>query len=173
MSMFACQECGRQVSTKAATCPCCGANVAASGGGFGAFLLAALIVGAISVFTFSGPSEADKAAAAREAAIPPERRAAEAAEKARAERRFQNAAGVANVLKLSMRNPKSFELMSAQSDELGRVVCLGYRAQNGFGGYSIEMAVFVNGVLQSQTGSVGRFCMAGMYPIKALKYAID
>ncbi len=55
--------------------------------------------------------------------------------------KVRSAALAVLALRANMRNPRSFELITAAVTEKG-ASCIEYRAQNGFGGYSVEKAVW-------------------------------
>lgn len=51
----------------------------------------------------------------------------------------------AKALKSSLRNPDSLAFDEILANDDGSVVCMKYRAQNGFGGMNFEYVVFKNG----------------------------
>jgi rRNA maturation endonuclease Nob1 len=91
-------------------------------------------------------------AEAIEAAKTPEQRAAEAKAKEEREQRaadekkkkeienmrFARVRAVTSAIRENARNPKSVEWMSVFSDETGDLICLQFRAQNGFGGMTVS-----------------------------------
>lgn len=61
-----------------------------------------------------------------------------------ADTRFSAALLAVRTLKANLRNPSSADWMSVYSNEDGNVVCIVLRAQNGFGGMSIERYVSID-----------------------------
>lgn len=153
MAMINCGECGTTVSTEAKVCPGCGASrktfrrPAGSktpmswgkkiGIVFGTVFGIGLVGGAMG--GMSPPDPAARAAAAKE-------------DKANAQR---GAAAMlaAKALRESLRNPDSLAWVYIRTDDDGNVVCLKYRAQNGFGGMNIGYVVYRDG-FPSDTPSV-------------------
>lgn len=52
---------------------------------------------------------------------------------------------LAKALKTTLRNPASLEWIAMMANQDGSLVCLRYRAQNGFGGLNISHIIFWNG----------------------------
>ena len=143
MAMINCGECGATVSTEAKTCPECGAARKAFrksadartpmswakkiGIAFGG-VFALGVVGQL----VAGPGGSQGAQA-------------ETAQDKQTKQRDYAAYLSAKALKASLRNPDSlaFEYIHANDD--GSVVCIKYRAQNGFGGTNLERVVFKDG----------------------------
>ena len=59
----------------------------------------------------------------------------------------------AKALKQSLRNPDSLAFVYVHTDDAGNVVCMKYRAQNGFGGMNLGYVVYRDG-FPSDTPSV-------------------
>ncbi|KAB2900377.1 MAG: hypothetical protein F9K35_07000 [Burkholderiaceae bacterium] len=144
MAMVKCKECGGQVSTKATTCPHCGAKTPKRTSLFtwivaGAF---AVVVGSC-VMGFNGSEErrqkAQAAQAAIEAAKTPEQREAEAKAKAKQEADFQFSLAAAKAVRAAMKDPASFELVRADMMDSG-ALCMVYRGKNSFGAVTTEQA---------------------------------
>jgi hypothetical protein len=129
MAMMKCRECSTDVSTKAANCPKCGAPVKAKSAG--CLGTAVVIIGAVFVITMvvGNMSQTDA----------PAKPAASADDSASREKSVRSQTLVLGIKK-SLRNPDSFEAESVLVTEAG-AVCAVYRAENGFGGISIEKAV--------------------------------
>lgn len=136
MAIIKCKECQKDVSTTAATCPSCGAKVPKQtkvltwvAGGIAAFIVVSCING-------TQKSDAERQIAqnkktAVEAAKSPAQRASEAAKAKHDEREFQFGVMAAKLVKSSLKNPASFEFVSAGVVDNG-ALCLTYRATNSF-----------------------------------------
>lgn len=123
MALVKCKECGAQVSSKAKSCPSCGASVKSSlgcGGLLGAIILGAIILGAASSIINSVTPKPQ---------LTEEQKAAEQ----KAGQRIKVASAGAIILKKHMKDPDSFKLVSALVIEKTGAVCYEYRAKNSFG----------------------------------------
>lgn len=136
MSLIQCKECGNQVSSKAQTCPKCGARIARKPMGCGALvgvvLLGALALGA--VMSMMGPKTPPQPA-------PPPPTPDQVAAKKKQDQGVARAQAGAAMLKRAMRDPDSFKLSQALVIDGSGAVCYEYRAQNGFGGLNVGHAV--------------------------------
>lgn len=133
MALIKCKECGNEVSSKAKTCPKCGARVAAKPIGCGS-LIGVVILGIIilaslsSIFSSTAPPPSPDT---------PE----QAAAKKKQDEAVQRATIGAVALKKAMRDPESFKLESALVIDGTGAVCYDFRAKNGFGGMNEGHAV--------------------------------
>jgi len=152
MALVKCKECGKDVSTKAAACPNCGAKVKKpSGLGTTVIVILVSVVVMVIVFGNEDPGKANNATQAS-AATPAkpltqaEQAAADAAKaeadakKKKADETVFRAQIGAKVLKSAMRDPDSLKFASVLAMESG-AVCYEYRARNGFGGMNFSRAV--------------------------------
>lgn len=139
MSLRPCKECGKEVSTKAASCPNCGAKVPRQFGVIGA--LFALFVGWI---LFSCVGEHQKREIAQNNK-PAEQVSRESKEKDAEVRRFAAATVAEEAVKRAVRDPDSVRFNQMRVNADGSIVCAEFRAKNGFGGMEIERLVWVNG----------------------------
>jgi hypothetical protein len=147
--LIKCQECGREVSDSAASCPGCGSPIkradatgrGASGNSTSAGCLAgcatliviiAILVSLSQCSQFGGSSEAPNPAAS---STPSK---AEAADTFRTK---MGAIAVAS-LKNALRDPDSLVVESVLVSDDGKYSCLTYRAKNGFGGMNRDTVVF-------------------------------
>lgn len=144
MALTTCEECGKDLSTEAKTCPHCGYRPRRTSIVTWAVLI--LIVAAVGS-TLSAKKSADdewqakvKAAEVKIAAMTPEQKKAMADEQQRREEQkrkddaaVQLATAGARLLKKAAKNPDSFKLESALVVEKTGAVCYQYRAQNSFG----------------------------------------
>lgn len=126
MALIQCHECKREISSEARHCPACGAPTTArvqpkpktnrvALGTVWAALLATVIV----IYSCSDTPE------------PRQKSIAELEAEREKEREFQVAAAVVRSLKNNMKNPKSFELVSAHMMTSGSL-CITYRGTNSF-----------------------------------------
>jgi rRNA maturation endonuclease Nob1 len=143
MAMINCGECGASVSTEAKTCPGCGANRKVFrrsadarkpmswpkkiGIAFGA-VFGLGVVGQLVALPGGGQVAQ-----------------AESAQDKQTDQRNHAAYLSARALKASLRNPDSLAFQSILASDDGSVICIKYRAQNGFGGINLEHVVFKDG----------------------------
>lgn len=143
MALKPCIECGVNVSTKAAACPQCGARAKRP-----TSLLTKIVASilglsvAIAVFAPKGdaPSVAKKPA-------DPKKEAA-----------FQRTLVVVRSIKASLRDPASVKWGNIQAGEDASVVCVSYRARNGFGGMNLEGATYAGGKLTTSGTAWQKHC---------------
>lgn len=143
MALITCNECGKQISNEARACPGCGAKIPKKVGPIG--IVFAVIIG-LAMFQCTMQSEKSKdEKAAIQAAKSPEQIKRETEEKAAEELRFQKTVIFLNGLKKSARNPQTFKTESIAANHDASVICVEFRAQNGFGGINKEFAVYAKG----------------------------
>jgi DNA-directed RNA polymerase subunit RPC12/RpoP len=162
MALIKCHECGAQVSDQAAACPHCGAKSkpkTTTSTKIWAAAFAALV--AVTVFS---PK--------REANAPPET-AQQKAEKAAARARFSTTAGVVAAVKASLREPDSAKWEEIRANDDASVVCIIYRARNGFGGVNLEKVSFVKGALHREATPWDENCAGkDLYNMKSVAKAL-
>ncbi|WOI43764.1 hypothetical protein [Acidovorax sp. BLS4] len=143
MALVMCKECGSKVANSAKACPGCGSKK------FGRkhTRLQWAFLGGVTVLIFyallSSQSQQDEraaAAAALESSKTPEQRAAESAAKAKAEADFAFSVNAARGVKATLKNPASFELVSAVLIPSG-ALCLEFRGTNSFNAVVTQNAV--------------------------------
>lgn len=143
MAMINCGECGASVSTEAKSCPACGASrkvfrrpdagkrmswpkkIAI---GFGALFGLSFVIALVNGNSVSGQA----------AQI-------ESAQDKQQKHMTYQAYLAAKAVKASLRNPDSLSFQQILANDDGSVICLTYRAQNGFGGMNIEHVLFKDG----------------------------
>ena len=88
--------------------------------------------------------------------------------------RIRNDAAMAALdqLKLVLRDPASLSVIAVGTDKNGHIVCMKYRAKNGFGGTSISYMVSVHGVLYRKTDVYNKYCSQDLYDETKAKNAI-
>jgi hypothetical protein len=144
MAMITCGECGASVSTEAKSCPACGASRKVFlrppgtkkpmswpkkiGIALGVMFGVSLVGGFAAGVSGTNPGTQTETAQDKEQ-----------------KHRDYQAYLAAKALKASLRNPdsRSFEQILVNDD--GSVICITYRAQNGFGGMNIGHVVFKDG----------------------------
>jgi hypothetical protein len=147
MALIPCKECGHQMSDAAPACPKCGAPKPKEMSMLGRLVLALFIV-FVGTAVYNSVSTPDPAPAAA-APVDPERAAALERARQDAERsrqierqRVAMVRGASAAIKASMRDPDSLviELAGVAPDD---VVCITYRARNGFGGMNRETVAYI------------------------------
>lgn len=145
MAMVKCSECRAEVSSKAKTCPQCGASIKRKHSRLQWAFLGVVTFGIVYGMLASQNASDDKAAsdAALEALKTPEQRASEQAQKVKKEAEFQRAVAGASALKRGSKNPASFKLDNAFLTKTG-AMCFSFSGANSFNatvpGYAVEVA---------------------------------
>jgi hypothetical protein len=146
MAMTQCRECGHEISTKAKSCPHCGATIYRPSGCFVVILLFIAFAAIMSAFNQN------------DSASPPKTQEQIQAE-ARRELAFQKVVLALKAIKTSLRNPDSVVWEYIGANEDASAICIGYRAQNGFGGMSREYMAIVNGTPTKQFSAWNKHCV--------------
>lgn len=162
MALVSCHECGAKVSDEANACPQCGVKPKAKTslftkivGGFFALTVASAIIGQNSNSPPAAPPAPKKPADPL------------------AEARFQRTVLVARSIKAALRNPDSVQWVSFHSDDEANLVCIEYRAQNGFGGMNLEQAAYAKGKIQTSTAAWNKHCGGKrLNNLRHVKYAL-
>lgn len=156
MALIKCHECGNEISTEAKVCPRCGAAPKYRPGvGIVAFAILAVLFG---VYGTTRNSHAPT----------PQKTEAEIA----SNWRFQMGAAAANSLKRQLRDPESLEILNIFSNDKATVLCLKYRARNGFGGYNVEYQIITENGTSQETEDWNRYCTSEMYDVTSVKHLI-
>lgn len=160
MALTKCKECGAQLSTKAKTCPSCGAKPRRTH--WFTWLVAGVICGSALLAALS-PSPPP--APSKPPPTPAELAAREKADKA-FQARLLMARALAAVLKQSARDPDSLVIESMSANDDGTVVCSEYRARNGFGGMNRGYAMALNGkVTLDNAGLWNKHCTKPLFSV--------
>ncbi|MBU3624763.1 hypothetical protein ICN48_00720 [Polynucleobacter sp. JS-Safj-400b-B2] len=89
------------------------------------------------------------------------------AEKQLAEMRYYQGVILAKTIKNSLKNPSSMQLERVSVNEDGSLVCMAYRAQNGFGGMDLAPAVMIRGKISNDGNVWDKNCKGkSMYNLK-------
>lgn len=151
MALIKCHECGKKVSTESSACPACGAAVKIpppkSARKISKVYWVGLIVlvGGIGFLSKKEPQSPERTAAAD-----------------RQWRMHFDQVQVATVgaqkILQSARNPKSVTWSKILANDDASVICYELRAENGFGGMSIEQVAFINSALTTADGPWNKSC---------------
>lgn len=95
-----------------------------------------------------------------------------AAAKQRKELAFQKTAYFAGTLKQSMRDPDSLVWEDIRANEDATVICLSYRARNGFGGMNREFAVYGGGKASQKPAAWNKYCTQPLSDMKHVRHAL-
>lgn len=178
MPLTPCRECGHEISSEALACPKCGAPPLppkepeqppvkkAKNNPLGvAFLIVIFTIGGyVALFGEkkppAPPSPAPVAAPTpKPVELTPEQKAAKALE----EKRSDSTVKAALHIRSGLRNPDSLKWEVIKASDDGNIVCMGYRAQNGFGGMNREQAVVVGTKISSTPENVKKHCQSGRF----------
>jgi RNA polymerase subunit RPABC4/transcription elongation factor Spt4 len=162
MALIACTECGKPISNQSKACPLCGAKNTRPVGPIG------IIVAGMILFTIFKCS----ATAPRTDGRTPEQIAAAKAEDKADTKRLTSTAMVLTSIKATLRDPDSVQWATAYSNDLATVVCVEYRARNGFGGMNLGYAALGSGQLSTNAKHYRKHCSNGLWhdTIKASKF---
>lgn len=150
MSLIECHECKKQISDEAAACPNCGAKVRKAPAPKKPMSRAAKLLILMAAVAFIGTMLLQETA--------PEY---VAAEKENIARIGYIQSAKSDLLKAA-RDPESLVVERALTNKDGSVVCLEYRARNGFGGMNKEFVAFAAGKANSKPEHWNRYCTQGM-----------
>lgn len=148
MAVRPCKECGKPVSSKAKSCPHCGAEQPKPTSRV-SILIAGLTLFAILYGVANQNSEEGTQAATK----PKEKTPAEL----QSEREFQQVVASVRALKGSMKNPKSFELVEALMMQ-GPTLCITYRSTNSFNAVVTDYYVVSEKVSSSEPSAWNKHC---------------
>lgn len=162
MALTKCRECGKEISTEAKACPHCGAKPP-----YKPSLAFVLIAGLLVVFGIKASIESSSPPTASP------KTAEQQAEDEAKERRHLVVAITAKKLKNSLREPESVEWIDMFTDEKAEVVCLKYRARNGFGGMNVETMTVTTTEAGQETALWNRHCAGvALYDMLYVRNAI-
>lgn len=142
MAMTNCKECKQQISDEAKTCPHCGFEQPKE-----ASRLKIGFVGLVLIMILYGIANQEPGKAVQ-AKTPAE---------IQKEREFQQVVSAARQLKNAMKNPASFELVSALMVQ-GPTICLVYRSTNSFNAVVTERYTVNDKVSSTGTAAWNKHC---------------
>lgn len=163
--MGACRECGAEVSDQAKTCPKCGVSTPVRKTSLLTWIATAAAVAAMVLYVVTYEPRPPRAEAAP---LTPE----EQAEKALDERRFNLAVGALIFIKKNLREPESVVWEGVWVNDAATVICVEYRARNGFGGMNRELAVITDSKLEKTARAWNAKCTKGMHDKTSARLAI-
>lgn len=162
MALIACHECGSKVSDEAKACPQCGVKPKAKTSLSTKLIAGLFAIGIISSIIGQNSNQPPAVAAPTKESTDPN-----------IELRFQKTVLVAKTVKAALRNPDSVQWGGMLANDDASVICIEYRAQNGFGGMNLEYVAFAKGKLQTSAEAWNKHCAEKkMYDMKRAKYAI-
>lgn len=157
MALVKCKECGGQVSTEAKACPSCGAKPPKRTSTFTWIIAAIFAVVIFQSISKSGDGSnqptsqtASHSASSTSITQPPA--------DPQKELRFQKTVIAAATLKKAMRDPDSLVWESIYTNDDASVICLEYRAKNGFGGMNREFAAIAKGKFSKEASVWNKQC---------------
>ena len=167
MALIKCHECLQQVSTEAKNCPSCGAPVKLrmTKQSWTALILSfVIVVGGISGLNYYKNILKPKPILSSE----------ELRQKRLESARTNLAIAATKAIKAGLRNPDSAKWETVNVNEDGSVICVEYRAQNGFGGYSREYVTFVRNKPSESSFVWNKQCVKGkFYDLKSVANFIN
>lgn len=143
MALITCHECGAKISDEAKACPSCGAKQKKPTSKM-ALVISGLVLFSIIYGIATTPE-------------PPEKTATQRAEEAANEIEFQKVVARLKALKSVMKNPNSFELVSAQMTREGSL-CVTYRATNSFNAVITGMYAITDQEASDKPEAWNRLC---------------
>jgi DNA-directed RNA polymerase subunit RPC12/RpoP len=155
MALIKCGECGKEISDQANNCPNCGVKISKPTSLRNKILA---VIATVLVIQCS-LSKTDTVPTA-----PPPDPIAEA--------RFQKTVLFAAGLKKSLREPESFDVEAAFANQDASVICIQYRARNGFGGMNVEFIVAANKRIYPDAAAWGKYCGPATFNMMHIKYAL-
>lgn len=161
MAMIKCKECGKEISNKAEACPSCGAKPYKPSGCLVVFLAVVLIGIFGSIASSCNPPPPPPAKT-------PEQIAAE--QKASAAR--AKVIMSMQVVKDAMREPESIVWESVRANGDASLICVAYRARNGFGGMTADNITIIDSKVKRDAASWNKHCTAPLTDHTILKHTL-
>lgn len=174
MALIVCHECKNQVSSEAKVCPTCGAKVKIPKPArkpavrSGVWKLAGIFIGLVflvQLYAAFQQSQKTPAELKQEADAKQEQETQQTAKKAEKDKKFAaefkrtKAAAIAALsVKNASRNPESVSWTAIMTNDDASLVCMELRAQNGFGGMTVENVSVFNGKISTDDGPWNKHC---------------
>lgn len=135
MAIVKCKECSKDVSTKALACPNCGVKLPKRTSIVTWLVVIFLVVPAVLgvIGAVNAPSNSQESSGVAKAKTPEQT----AEEKAKIER-YARVQVAASQVKNILRDPDSLKWEAILANDDASVICMQYRAKNGFGGMNRE-----------------------------------
>lgn len=151
-----CGGCGTRAPINAVACPGCGEKFKKKSGRPIILVAIAIFIVAV-VFLQQGPSNVADA----KPSAPPltsEQVAANALKSKQEDARLSGVIAAMRVVKKHLRDPDSLQWAEIGANDDGSVICMRYRAKNGFGGMNVEVASVAKNTLQIGAAAWKRDC---------------
>lgn len=161
MALIKCRECGKEISTEAKACPHCGAKPP-----YRPSLAFVLIAGLLIVFGIKASLES------RTPPQAPPKTAEQIAVEEAADNRTRMAYVLIRKVKESLREPESLDVIEVFSNEKADLLCMKYRARNGFGGYVIGYYVIGEFGDSDSVKAWNAMCLSEMYDVTSAKHLL-
>lgn len=155
MALIACHECGAKVSTSAKVCPGCGVKPKKPTSTLTWMVVAGVVFAVVYNVATAPPP-------------PPAKTPEEIAQAEADEKMFQRVAAALRRLKASMKDPSSFEVVTAEVTP-AEVLCVTYRARNSFNAITPGVYVFAPGEVTDDVATFNKHC--GGLPGKDFRHA--
>lgn len=162
MAIVKCGECGAGISSAASMCPQCGKKRGSS---------IRWVLGIFVLFLVVRCSMIETPPPAPDTRTPEQIAEAKARDKADTERTVK-AGIVLQSIKVAMRDPASVTWSTIRSNEDGSVVCVEYRARNGFGGMNLEYATYSGGKISTKPAAWNKHCTDDLYDMSKAAHLI-
>ena len=155
MALIKCHECGAEISSESKSCPKCGAKPPYRPSAVFVLIVVLLVVFAVKAsFTEHKP--------------PREKTPEEIA----ADHRTRMAYVMMRKIKTNLREPDSLDVIQVYSNDKADLLCMKYRARNGFGGYSVGYYVIGEFGDSDHVRAWNTFCTGEMYDVTAAKHLL-
>lgn len=158
MALVKCRECSKPISSDARFCPHCGAKPS-----YRPSATFVLIAGLLILFAVKAGFDANKQ---------PVQKREKTTEEVAADLRTKMAYVVIRKIKQNLREPESLDVINVFSSEKADLLCVKYRAKNGFGGYSIEYYVIGEFGDSDSIKAWNAYCTSEMYNVTAVKHLL-
>jgi hypothetical protein len=144
MALITCRECGKELSSKATSCPHCGAPAPRETGVVTYLFWGALVLGC--VYWLAQPSEK------------PAVEAKKTAEDEAKTKRYEIARDIVETTRDMLRDPDSLKVHQMLMNSDASIICVDYSASNGFGGRNRERVVMVEENGSTRAGDWAKDC---------------
>ena len=170
MAFITCAGCGLKVDNNPEACSHCGAKPRK---GARAGIIIAGVIGGIIIlsnllsFLLSDPAPAGAPS------MPAATQTVKALPDPAREARVKQALAVATLVKTGLRDPDSVTWQHIRVSEDAGVVCLEYRAKNGFGGLNLERTAYAKGRLNNDAATWNKHCAAKpLYDLDYVRHSL-
>jgi hypothetical protein len=150
MTLTKCKECGKEISNKADACPHCGHKPTQYSGCFLVVIASLAVFGTVGIMSSKTPP----------APPPPEpipTREQIAQDKKKEATRLMVLMYM-QALKKDLRDPDSLVWETVRANDNASVICIEYRAKNGFGGMNRDFIAVVNNNVKRDAAAWNKHC---------------